>query len=151
MSLRGRRNNHPERKDTTDDAPQRAEMGEQGARYGADAALKDTWHRPHAPVITEEAKAWVVHLGLLQTEGTRLRGRTMDAKFAGSACSLQHAKQGVGHPSLAKAGKATMQRILSTQELHPERVHYYLERRDPECESKMKDILLALSGSCAAE
>jgi len=26
---------------------------------GASAALKDTWHRPHAPVITEEAKAWL--------------------------------------------------------------------------------------------
>jgi Homeodomain-like domain len=29
---------------------------------GASAALKDTFHRPHAPVITEEARAWVVHL-----------------------------------------------------------------------------------------
>src|SRR5947208_2980031 len=29
---------------------------------GAAAALKDTYHRPKAPVITEEAKAWVVHL-----------------------------------------------------------------------------------------
>src|SRR5258708_19055315 len=29
---------------------------------GADAALKDAYHRPHAPVITEQARAWVVHL-----------------------------------------------------------------------------------------
>src|SRR5580693_5013297 len=29
---------------------------------GVGAALKDTYHRPKTPVITEEAKAWVVHL-----------------------------------------------------------------------------------------
>ena len=33
-----------------------------------------------------------------------------------------------GHPSLAKA---TVQRILAKQPRHPERVKYYLERRDP--------------------
>src|SRR5258705_5402682 len=29
---------------------------------GAEAALKDAYHRPHAPVITEQALTWVVHL-----------------------------------------------------------------------------------------
>ena len=29
---------------------------------GAEAALKDAYHRPRAPVITEEARAWVIHL-----------------------------------------------------------------------------------------
>ena len=107
---------------------------------GADAALKDTWHRPHAPVITEEAKAWVVHLACSKPKE---HGYAAEL-WTRSSLALhvrQHAKQ-AGHPSLAKAGKATMQRILSTQELHPERVHYYLEKRDPEFESKMKDILL---------
>ena len=29
---------------------------------GVQAGLKDTYHRPHAPEITDEAKAWVVGL-----------------------------------------------------------------------------------------
>lgn len=29
---------------------------------GVSAGLKDTYHRPHAPEITDEAKAWVVSL-----------------------------------------------------------------------------------------
>jgi len=33
---------------------------------GADAALKDTYHRPKAPAITEDAAAWVVHLACLK-------------------------------------------------------------------------------------
>jgi len=33
-----------------------------GLALGVKAALKDTYHRPRPPVITEEAKVWVVHL-----------------------------------------------------------------------------------------
>jgi transposase len=46
-----------------------------------------------------------------------------------------------GHPSLARAAKATVHRILAAQPLHPERIQYYLERRDPDFESKMRQVL----------
>jgi hypothetical protein len=35
-----------------------------------------------------------------------------------------------------------VQRILAEQPLHPEKVKYYLERRDPNFEAKMCEILL---------
>jgi transposase len=47
-----------------------------------------------------------------------------------------------GHASLARASKATVQRILSAQPLQPHKVAYYLQRRDPAFESKMRDVLL---------
>jgi transposase len=47
-----------------------------------------------------------------------------------------------GHPALQKAVKATVHRILAEQPLHPEKVKYYLERRDPEFESKMRAVLM---------
>jgi transposase len=107
---------------------------------GASAALKDTFHRPHAPVITEEAKAWVVHLACSKPKdhgyAAELWTRSLLARHV-----RQHAAQS-GHPSLTKAVKATVHRILSTQDLHPERVRYYLEKRDPEFEAKMKVVLL---------
>jgi transposase len=107
---------------------------------GASAALKDTFHRPHAPVITEEAKAWVVHLACSKPKE---HGYAAEL-WTRSSLALhvrRHAAQ-AGHPSLAKAVKATVHRILAAQELHPERVQYYPEKRDPEFEAKMKDILL---------
>jgi hypothetical protein len=107
---------------------------------GASAALKDTFHRPHAPVITEEAKAWVVHLACSKPKELGYAAEL----WTRSSLALhvrQHAAQ-AGHPSLTKAVKATVHRILAAQELHPERVQYYLEKRDPEFEAKMKDILL---------
>src|SRR6202521_4820430 len=47
-----------------------------------------------------------------------------------------------GYPALAKAAKATVQRILDAQTLRPHKVKYYMERRDPDFLSKMKNVLL---------
>ena len=107
---------------------------------GAAAALKDTFHRPHAPVITGEARAWVVHLACSKPNE---HGYAAEL-WTRSSLALHVRRHAVraGHPSLAKAVKATVHRILAAQELHPERVRYYLEKRDPELEAKIKDILL---------
>jgi transposase len=107
---------------------------------GASAALKDAWHRPHAPLITEEAKAWVVHLAC-----SRPKDHGYAAELWTRSLLAKHVRQNAteaGHPSLSKAVKATVHRILSAQDLHPERVRYYLEKRDPEFEAKMKVVLL---------
>jgi transposase len=41
---------------------------------------------------------------------------------------------------LKRAGKATAHRILKSQQLRPERVQYYLERRDPQFEQKRREV-----------
>ena len=38
--------------------------------------------------------------------------------------------------------RAGMQRIMEEQHLHPDKVKYYLERRDPEFEQKMRAVLM---------
>jgi transposase len=107
---------------------------------GAEAALKDAYHRPRAPVITEEARAWVVHLACSKPKelgyAAELWTRSLLARHV-----RREAAQ-AGHPSLSRAAKATVQRILAEQPLHPERVRYYLERRDPAFEVRMRDVLL---------
>src|SRR5216683_1923930 len=107
---------------------------------GAEAALKDAYHRPRAPVITEEARAWVVHLACSKPKelgyAAELWTRSLLARHV-----RREAAQ-AGHPSLSRAAKATVQRILAEQPLHPERVRYYLERRDPAFAVRMRDVLL---------
>lgn len=107
---------------------------------GAEAALKDAYHRPRAPVITEEARAWVVHVACSKPKefgyAAELWTRSLLARHV-----RREAAQ-AGHPSLLRAAKATVQRILAEQPLHPERVRYYLEKRDPMFEDRMKDVLL---------
>src|ERR1035438_10079238 len=53
----------------------------------------------------------------------------------------QHALE-AGYPALAKAAKATVQRILHAQALQPHKIKYYLERRDPNFLPKMRMVLL---------
>jgi transposase len=107
---------------------------------GASAALKDAYHRPREPVITEEASAWVVSLASIKPKDLGYA-----AELWTRSALAQHVRTHAveaGHPSLSKAAKATVQRILAKQRLHPERVKYYLERRDPLFDEKMKHVLL---------
>ena len=107
---------------------------------GAEAALKDAYHRPHAPVITEQARAWVVHLACSKPKelgyAAELWTRSLLAEH------VRREALRAGHPSLSRAAKATVQRILAEQPFDPERVRYYLEKRDPAFEARMRDVLL---------
>jgi len=77
---------------------------------GAETALRDKYHRPKEPVISEEAKAWVVNLAC---------SKPKDHGYAAEVWShrqlAQHVRERAfaqGHPSLRRAAKATIQRIL---------------------------------------
>jgi len=107
---------------------------------GAEAGLKDTFHRPREPVIDSAAKAWVVHLACTKPK---------DLGYAAELWTRQsladhvrrHALE-AGHSSLMRAAKATVQRILDEPQVKPHKVTYYLERRDPEFDLKMKEVLM---------
>jgi len=107
---------------------------------GPMAALKDNYHRPKEPVIGDDAKAWVVHVAY---------SKPKDMGYAAEVWSRQalaghireHAVE-AGFPALSRAAKATVHRILAEQPLHPERVKYYLERRDPDFENGMRKVLI---------
>ena len=112
---------------------------EKALTMGVSAGLKDTPHGSK-PLLTENAKAWVVHLAC---------SKPKDLGYAAEVWSRQALAQHVrrqavaqGHPSLARASKATVQRILASQPLQPHKVTYYMERRDPHFESKMREVLL---------
>jgi len=106
---------------------------------GASAGIKDTPHGSQ-PVITEEAKAWVVHVAC---------SKPKDMGYAAEVWSRQalahHVRRDAlaqGHACLARASKATVQRILNAQPLQPHTVTYYMERRDPAFEDTMREVLL---------
>lgn len=107
---------------------------------GIEAGLKDAFHRPKEPVITGTDKAWVVHLACTKPKELGYAAELWTRKSL--AAHVRQQARAAGHPSLAQAAKATVQRILDEQHLQPHKVKYYLERRDPEFEQKMKEVLL---------
>jgi len=107
---------------------------------GLEAGLKDAFHRPKEPVIGSTDKAWVVHLACTKPTDLGYAAELWTRKAL--AAHVRQQAEVAGHPSLARAAKCTGQRILDEQQLQPHKVKYYLERRDPEFESKMKEVLL---------
>src|SRR5260370_21092749 len=107
---------------------------------GIEAGLKDAFHRPKEPVINSADKAWVVHLACTKPKELGYAAELWTRQSL--AVHVRQQAQATGHPSLAHAAKATVQRILEEQHLQPHKVKYYLERRDPEFEHKMKEVLM---------
>lgn len=109
-------------------------------QMGVVAGMKDTPHKPREAVITDDAKAWVVHLACCKPKDFGYAAELW-TRSALAGHVRKHAAE-AGFPALNKAGKATVQRILAAQALQPHKVRYYLERRDPEFERKMREVLL---------
>ncbi len=112
---------------------------EKALAMGTEEGMKDKYHRPREPVITEEAKAWVINLACK---------KPMELGYAAEmwtrSALADHVKKyatGNGHDCLKKAAKATIQRILDEHPLRPHKMAYYLERRDPDFDQKMADVL----------
>ena len=109
-------------------------------QMGVKAGMKDTPHKPREAVITDDAKAWVVNLACSKPKDL---GYAAESWTRSALARHVRREAAAGFPALARAGKATVQRILKAQELQPHKVRYYLERRDPEFERKMREVLLA--------
>jgi transposase len=106
---------------------------------GIEEGLKDKYHRAKEPVITEEAKAWVINLAC-----SKPTEYGYAAEMWTRSALAEHARKygpEAGHDCLQKAAKATIQRILDEHPLRPHKMAYYLEKRDPEFDQKMADVL----------
>lgn len=107
---------------------------------GAEAGLKDAYHRPYAPEITEDAKAWVVSVACAKPKELGLAAELWS--IAALARYVSGQAEQAGFPRLASAGKSTVWRILDENQLKPHKITYYLEKRDPEFDRKMQEVLV---------
>lgn len=107
---------------------------------GVQAGLKDKYHRPHDPEITDEAKAWVVSIACTQPKDHGLAAELWT--LSALARVVGDSAQAAGFDRLAHAGKSTVWRILDENEIKPHRIRYDLEKRDPQFDCKMQEVLM---------
>jgi transposase len=107
---------------------------------GVPMGLKDAYHRPHEPEISDEAKAWVVSIACTKPKDHGLAAELWS--ISGLARFVSEHAQAAGFPRLAHAGKSTVWRILDDNDIKPHRIRYYLERRDPDFDRKMHEVLM---------
>jgi transposase len=107
---------------------------------GVQMGLKDRYHRPHEPEISDEAKAWVVSIAC-----TKPKDHGMAAELwsiSALARFVSERAEGAGFPRLVNAGKSTIWRILDGNDIKPHKIRYYLEKRDPDFDRKMQEVLM---------
>lgn len=106
---------------------------------GLAQALADLPGRGRRAAITAEARAWVVSLACQKPKdlgyAQELWTTRLLAKHVRKHCHE------AGYPSLAKLGRGTVSKILNANQVQPHRIQYYLERRDPEFDVKMVQVL----------
>jgi transposase len=112
---------------------------EKALALGIEEGLKDKYHRPKDPVITDDAKAWVINLACKKPKDLGYAAEIWTRK-ALAEHARNHGPES-GHACLKKAAKATIQRILEEHPIRPHKMAYYLEKRDPEFDQKMVNIL----------
>ena len=107
---------------------------------GVQMGLKDRYHRPRAPEITDEAKAWVVSLACTKPKDHGLAAELWSiSALARFVCERAESE---GFSRLVKAGKSTVWRILNENDIKPHKIRYYLEKRDPDFDRKMQEVLM---------
>jgi transposase len=106
---------------------------------GVVQALADLPRPGRRPVLTAEARAWLVSLACQKPKELGYAQELWTTRLL-----AQHVRKhcaAAGHASLAKVGRGTVSKILSANKVHPHKIQYYLERRDPEFETKMVQVL----------
>ena len=107
---------------------------------GVQMGLKDAYHRPYEPEISDEARAWVVNIACTKPKDNGLAAELWT--ISGLAHFVSEHAESAGFPRLAHAGKSTVWRILDENEIKPHKIRYYLEKRDPDFDRKMQEVLL---------
>lgn len=107
--------------------------------YGAKAALKDLPGRGLKPTITDEAKSWVLSVACMSPKDLNYANEIWTYSLL-----IKHLKNNCienGHECLKKVGKSVLNGILSKGNIKPHKIGYYLEKRDPEFDIKMANVL----------
>ena len=112
---------------------------ERAAELGVLAALDDRARPGRDARITGEARTWLVGLACAKPTQFGYPHELWTTRLL-AAHARDHGPR-AGHPSLANLAQGTVCKILAAHEVKPHRVRYYLERRDPEFEPKMAEVL----------
>jgi transposase len=107
--------------------------------FGVAQALADLPGRGRKPAMTAPARAWVVSLACRKPKDVGYAQELWTTRLLAQYVRNQSAA--AGHPSLSKLGCGTVSKILSANQVRPHKIQYYLERRDPEFDAKMVQVL----------
>jgi transposase len=108
-------------------------------QVGARAALVDLPRAGRPRTIPDDARAWVTAVACQKPKDLGYADELWTTRLL-----AQHVRrhcEAAGHPSLRKLGRGTVSKFLAAAALKPHKITYYLERRDPDFDAKMANVL----------
>ena len=107
---------------------------------GIENALFDAPGRGRNPEISDEEKAWIINIACQKPTAFGYSAETWT--YARLTSHINKTAESVGYTRLSTIHKSTIHNILDAAEIKPHRIRYYCEKRDPEFEAKMHNVLL---------
>jgi transposase len=107
---------------------------------GIEMGLSELRRPGRPPDIKAEDKAWVINLACAKPKELGYPHEIWTISLL-----AQHVRQNAvssNHPALQRAGKSHIHNILKEMPIHPHKVSYYLERKDPDFDEKMAQVLV---------
>jgi transposase len=107
--------------------------------FGVMAALDDSPRPGREPTITSQAKMFVLDLACRKPKDMGYPHEVWTTRLL--AGHVRERAAFAGHACLARLAQGTLCKILAAHEVKPHKVRYYLERRDPDFDAKMAEVL----------
>ena len=107
--------------------------------FGATQSLDDLQRSGRSRTIDDNAKQWV--LSTACQKPTELGYAAETWTYSQLVAHIHKHASTKGHHCLKKVSRSKIHEILAEGDIKPHKIRYYLERRDPEFEKKMADVL----------
>jgi len=108
-------------------------------QLGILAAIDDLPRSGKKVRLSPEARAWLVSLACQKPKNLGYSLELWTTNLLALHCR-KHCEE-AGHPSLANISRGTVSKILRKSAVRPHKITYYLERKDPEFDAKMAQVL----------
>lgn len=107
---------------------------------GIESALRDEAGRGRKAIISDEDKTYIRNLACQKPSELGYAQELWTVRSLQS--HIRRTCVEAGYPSLVSIAPSTVNKILNDVGIKPHKIRYYLEKRDPEFEKKMNDVLI---------
>ncbi|WAH37037.1 IS630 family transposase [Alicyclobacillus dauci] len=108
-------------------------------QFGISTALDDLPRSGRPPEITPEAQAWIISLACQKPKDLGYSYELWTIRLL--AKHIQEHAVSAGHECASRISAGTISKMLSANDIKPHKVRYYLEKRDPDFDEKMAQVL----------
>jgi len=108
-------------------------------QFGINVALKDLPRSGRPATITQEAITWLLSLACAKPKDFGHPHELWTIRLL-----TEHIRQRcrkANHPSLLRIAPGTVCKILSQNKIKPHKIKYYIQKRDPDFETKMTKVI----------